>query len=197
MTVSLSFRLGEEFVDATEPSYERVDVVLIVIEVKRGARGRSHAEGAHQGLRAVMAGADTDALLVEDLRDVMGVHVTECERDHARAIRSSRRWSKDRELFEGVGQGCDGVRGERALVLGDRFEANRFQVVHRRTEPYRFGDRGGACLELPGDLVGGEAVEPDVRDHLAAAEERWHRLEQRSSCVEHADAGWSEHLVAR
>ena len=52
------------------------------------------------------------------------------------------------------------------------------EVVDRGAEADRLGDRRRARLELPRHLVGGEAVDGDVADHLAAAEERRHRLEQ-------------------
>ena len=45
-------------------------------------------------------------------------------------------------------------------------------------------------------LVGGEALLGDLEDHLAAAEERWHRFEDLGSRPEHADAHGAEHLVA-
>ena len=43
------------------------------------------AEAAHQRLRAVVAGADADALAAEDLRDVVRVHAVEVEGDDAAA----------------------------------------------------------------------------------------------------------------
>ena len=52
-------------------------------------------------------------------------------------------------------------------------------------------------LELPGHLVGGEAVDGDLGDHLAAAHERRHRLEQLAAGPEGADAGGAAHLVGR
>ena len=61
--------------------------------------------------------------------------------------------------------------------------------------PIGLGDRGRAGLELPGHVVRGEPVLADVADHLAAAEERGHRLEQLAPGPQRADAGRSEHLV--
>ena len=45
------------------------------------------AEAAHQRLRAVVAGADADALAAEDLGDVVRVHAVEVEGDRAAALR--------------------------------------------------------------------------------------------------------------
>ena len=50
-------------------------------------------------------------------------------------------------------------------------------------------------LELPRHVVGAEAVEADVADHLAATEERRHRLEQLVAGPQRADAARSEELV--
>ena len=42
-----------------------------------------------------------------------------------------------------------------------------------------------------------EAVELDVEDHAAAAEERRHGVEQLGPAPQHADAGRAHHLVGR
>ena len=55
---------------------------------------------------------------------------------------------------------------------------------------------GRAGLELVRQLVPGRLLERDRADHVAAAQERRHRLEQRSPAVEHADAGRAVQLVA-
>ena len=81
-------------------------------------------------------------------------------------------------------------------MFGDRVEADRLEVGDGGTEPDGLADGGSAGLELPRDVVDSEAVQPDIADHLAAAEERRHRLEQLLACPQDADAGRAEHLVA-
>ena len=55
---------------------------------RRSWRGWSpHAEPVHQHLGAVVAGADRDAVAVEDLGDVMGVDALELEGDRADPVR--------------------------------------------------------------------------------------------------------------
>ena len=95
-----------------------------------------------------------------------------------------------------LGEGGDGVRGQGLLVLADRGHPRAPEIVDGRAEPDGLGDRRGAGLELPGHVVGGEPVEADVADHLAAAEEGRHGLEQLGPGPQGADPGRAEHLVA-
>ena len=55
---------------------------------------------------------------------------------------------------------------------------------------------GVPASNLAGSSARGEAVEADVGDHVAAAEERRHRVEQCLAAPQHADAGRPAHLVA-
>ena len=95
-----------------------------------------------------------------------------------------------------LGQGGEGVGGELDLVAAHRVHAQPGEVVDRRPQPDRLGDGRGAGLELPGQDVGRPAVEADVGDHLAAAEEGGHGVEQLLPAPQHADAGGPAHLVA-
>ena len=52
------------------------------------------------------------------------------------------------------------------------------EVVGGHAEADRVADGRGPRLELPGDVVELGAAEVDLADHLAAGEERRHRLEQ-------------------
>ena len=106
-------------------------------------------------------------------------------------------WSVDREpILEAGGERVERVAGQRLLVRADRVEADRGEVVDGGPEADRLGDRRGAGLELPGHVVGREAVDVDVADHLATAEERRHRVEELGARPEAADPGGPEHLVA-
>ena len=74
--------------------------------------------------------------------------------------------------------------------------ADALEEVDGRAEADHLDDRRRAGLELGRQLGGGEAVEAHVGDHVAAAEERRHRVEQRLAAPQHADAGRAAHLVA-
>ena len=87
------------------------------------------------------------------------------------------------------------VAGQPHLVLAYGRHAEGGHVVDRRAESDRLDDRLGAGLELPRHVVRGEAVEAHVADHLAAAEERRHLLEQLPAGPERADPGRAAHLV--
>ena len=62
---------------------EGVDVFADVVEGEGGADGGFEAEAAEDGLGAVVAGADGDALLVEGGADVFGALAVEDEGDDA------------------------------------------------------------------------------------------------------------------
>ena len=55
---------------------------------------------------------------------------------------------------------------------------------------------GVPASNLAGSSARGEPVEADVGDHVAAAEERRHGVEQRLAAPQHADARRAAHLVA-
>ena len=61
--------------------------------------------------------------------------------------------------------------------------------VDRGAEPDRLGDLGGAGLELAGQLGPGRARLEHLPDHVPAADERRHLLQQLAPPVQHADAG--------
>ena len=99
-------------------------------------------------------------------------------------------------LAEAVRQRAEGVAGEHLLVVVDRVDADGLEVVDCGAEPGGLDDRHRAGFELPGNFVRCVAVLADVEDHLAAAEERRHRLEQLGSGPEPTDTARPEHLVA-
>ena len=74
--------------------------------------------------------------------------------------------------------------------------AQPVQVVDRRPQPDDLGDRLGAGLELPRQVVVGRALDADGLDHVAARLEGVHGLEQLAPAVEDPGAGRAEHLVA-
>ena len=84
---------------------------------------------------------------------------------------------------------------ERRVVPADRLAAQALHVVDGRAQADRAGDGRRARLEPPREIVPGRAVEPDLADDLAAAEERLQRLQHLAPAVEHADAGGSPQLV--
>src|SRR4051812_30985962 len=81
--------LAEDFHDLLHGADEAVNFGLRVVEGEGGARGGGHAEVLHDGLRAVVAGANGYALLVENRAHVVRVNVAEDERQHARLLSRS------------------------------------------------------------------------------------------------------------
>ena len=70
----------------SRPATRRVDVLVGVVHGERRARGRRHAEAAHQRLGAVVAGAHAHALAAEDLGHVVRVDAVEREGDERAAL---------------------------------------------------------------------------------------------------------------
>src|SRR6185437_11414110 len=66
------------------------------VKVERCPGGGGQVQTAHQWLRAVVAGANTDALAVEHRRDVVRMHADECERNDA-APEGNFAWTIQRE----------------------------------------------------------------------------------------------------
>ena len=131
---------------------------------------------------------------VEDGADVVGVHVAEVEADRAAAGRAVAR-AEDRHVADLV-EHLEQVSGEGALVRMDGGTADAVQVVAGGLEPHDTRDVGRPRLELVRHRVPRGALECHARDHAAAAEERWHALEQLRARPEHADAHGGAHLVS-
>jgi hypothetical protein len=80
-------------------------------------------------------------------------------------------------------------------VCGDVGHAEPAEVLDRRAEPDRLGDRWCARLELVRYRREGGALHGNRLDHLTAAEERWECVENIAPPPQHADAGGAAHLV--
>ena len=145
----------------------------------------------------MVAGSYAHGVFVEHLADVVGVDAVEEERDGAAADRRVERSEDPERVGEALGERVERVAREPHLVVAHRGHAERGHVVDGGAEADRLGDRLRARFELPRHVVGGEAVEADVADHLAAAEERRHLLEQRLARPERTDAARPAHLVRR
>ena len=91
-----------------------VDLLGRRVDAEAGAGRRGDAEAVHQRLRAVVAGADGDAVAVEDLGDVVGVDALELERDRADALGAAGR-AEDAQAGD-LGQALERVVGDLALV---------------------------------------------------------------------------------
>ncbi len=140
----------EEPLRFLQPVCEHVDFVLSVVDVEAGPGRRRDIEDSHERTCAVMPGANTDAVLVEDRLEIVRVDVAECEADGAAAdIRVE--GAVDRQAVDG-GQPFEGVSGDLDLVLADFLHADRREVVDSRSEPDGFGDGWCAGFELLRDV---------------------------------------------
>jgi hypothetical protein len=117
----------------------------------------------------MVSGAHTDSMPIEDLGNVVRVHVVEHKGDDttscSRSLRSNN--SQARHL----GETSKRVVRDRVLVGVNRLEPDRVQVVDCRVQPNGLGKGGSAGLELPG----AQAV-----DHGLAQHARLRRLDNTS-----------------
>src|SRR5271167_2408801 len=77
---------SEHFLDFIDAAHQSVNFLVSIIASQSGAGGGGDAEAVHQGLGAVMAGADGDSFLVEHGADVVRVDAVEHERDGPGAL---------------------------------------------------------------------------------------------------------------
>ena len=125
--------------------------------------------------------------------DVVRVEPVERERDDAAT--ALRRGPEDHEIGN-LPKSLHRGRRELAVVGEHSVHAEPRQVLHRGAESHGLGDRHRAGFELPGQLVPLRLAELHFADHLAAAQEGRHLLQQLAPPPQRADAGRPEHLVA-
>ena len=106
----------EQFPGAVDRLDEPVDLLLGVVDVEGGAGGGGDAELVVQRLGAVVAGADGDGELVQDLGGVVSVDVPEVERDQRPAVAARRAVHLDVAL---LGEAVVGILRETAAVPVD------------------------------------------------------------------------------
>src|SRR3954453_10601578 len=77
---------GENPLHLFDPTHQRFDVGAVAVRREARAGGRLDAEPAHQGLRAMVAGADGDARIVQYGGGVVRVHPIDVEADDPGAV---------------------------------------------------------------------------------------------------------------
>src|SRR6267143_6572165 len=185
-------RNSEQFARLAHRGDQSIDVIDVIVDVEGRARGRRHAQATHQGLRAVVAGPNTDAVAVQDRRQVVGVNVTVRERHDAGSVVAR---SIDRDALD-LRQALDSQAGELLLVRGDLVQSQLLEIGDGGAEPDGGLHVRSPAFELVGDLVPSGMVIPNPLDHLAAAVVGRHRLEQRWLGDQRPASHGSEHLVA-
>ncbi len=93
----------------------------------------------------MVAGADGDAVAVEDLGDVVAVDPVEVEREDSAAVIAGGR-AEEREAVD-LAEPVDRVGRQLDLGGVDRVEPERVDPANRSAEADRLGDRRGAALE--------------------------------------------------
>src|SRR6266516_1029509 len=122
---------AEQLPSFAHSSHESVNVVDVIIDVEGRPRGRRHAQPAHQRLRAMMASANTDTVLVQDGCQVVRVNVAVCEWNDAGAVTAR---SVDRDTFD-LGEPLDRQAGELLLVLGHLVHSQLLEIGDSGAQP--------------------------------------------------------------
>src|SRR3989441_2864341 len=186
-------RYSEQLAGLAYGRDEGVDVVHVIIDVERGTRGRGDAEPAHQRLGAVVAGPNTDAVAVQDRRQVVRMNVPVRERHDAGTVVAR---SIDRDALD-LRQALDRQAGQLLLVRRDLVQSQLLEIGDGGAQPDGGLHVGSPAFELVGNLVPSGTVVPHPLDHLAAPVVGRHRFEQGRLGDERAAAHGSKHLVAR
>src|SRR5467141_1893505 len=183
---------AEQLASLTHSGDEGVDVVDVIIDVEGRARGRRNAQSSHQRLRAVVAGPNTDAVAVQDRRQVVRMNVAVRKRNDAGTVVAR---SIDRDALD-LRQAFDSQAGELLLVCGDLVQSQLLEIGDGGAEPDGGFHVRSPAFELVGDLVPSGTVIPNPLDHLAAAVVGRHRLEQRRLGDQRPASHGSEHFVS-
>ena len=159
----------------------------------KSSPGPSPARRANASeVRAVVSRPDSDTLLVEDRRQIVGVDVAQVKRDEPRPLvlrtvddvvpSNSPKASK---AYATSSSSCAGSPPSRSLPIIDRPRQSRWR---RRCWacPLRISTESRSTVDF---------FEGDRADHLAAVEEGIHRLQDLRLAVKHADPGRAAHLM--
>ena len=144
----------------------------------------------------MVPGAHADAFGIEDRREIVRVDVREVERDHTRATLDVLRTVDLQPARDERLESLERVFGNRTLVRGDPIHADSFEVFDGRAERDRVRDVARARFEFPRKFVERRVLVSDLANHVAAREERRHRVEQGPFPVKKTDAGRAAHFVA-
>src|SRR5690606_38659207 len=179
--------LSEHLPDMVEAAHQSVDLASGVVQVERRTRGRGYSEPQVERACAVVADAYGDAeRVVQDLTDIVRVDALQRE-GYGTAPHLEVAGTDDTQAGD-LRQRVQGVGGQLPLVRLDGGHADRGQVVDGRAEADGLHDRRRARLELVRHGRVGRAVHPDRLDHLTAAEEGRHGVQQLAAAPQHADA---------
>src|SRR5712692_2634525 len=141
-----------------------------IVDREAGPQGADDAEPPHERLRAVMPRPHADSALVEQGGAVVGVDALHVEGDHGAPELGMAR-PVEGHAGDAL-QSVDGEPAESALVSLDPGHAELVEIVYGRVETDGFGDGRRAGLEAPRQVIPLRVVDPDLFDHLAAAQPR-------------------------
>ena len=142
----------------------------------------------------MVACPDAHAVSVQDLRDVVGMHAVEREREDAVVLlgRGCPHYMQMRDLRQGV----KSQFAQFFFPLLNGVKANFLIVFDSCLQADSSGRVDSSSLKFVGQFRPARAIAGHIFDHLAAGQKRRHFFEQRLLAVQNADAHGRQHLVA-
>src|SRR5271157_889005 len=175
-----------------QDSDERIHLLVGIIECEGRTDSAFEAEMALRRHRAVVAGADSDTMIVEVARDVFGRYAGYDKRQYACLVCGSTDWSQPRNRRKGLGR----VLEQSMLINSDGGDADVSEIINRRTKADYLGDGRCTSFEFYGRILVGRFFETHVSNHMAATLVRRHVFEQVQFTVERADACRTENFMS-
>src|SRR3569833_4114865 len=171
----------EELLRLPKSVGQGVDLRARVVEVQRRAGARVEPEPAVERTGTVVTGSYGHTVRGQDLAhvvrvDLPSVQAVERERQGSAAVRGRGRAEEPQALD--LAQLRERVLEQLVLVRVDLLETDVADVVDRRRQTGRLGDRHRAGLELVRRRSVRRTFHRHGLDHLTAAEERRERLQQ-------------------
>src|SRR5262249_20335415 len=139
-----------------------------------------------------MARANCNSFLVEDGSDIGRVNAFDHEGKYTGPLPCSTDHSHSWNLDEPSG----GIVQQFVLVCGDIFHSEPVQIFDCHTQPDRTSNIGRTRFKLEWQLVVSRLLERHRADHVSAALERGHLLQQSGFAVQDANSGGAVHLVS-
>src|SRR2546426_912186 len=134
------------------------------------------------------------ATLVQNRGDIVRMQVLDVEGNHTAAFVGF--WPVQLDIG-GLAHLLQGITDQEMLVGLYRFHAQPLQILDRGCQADTLGNRGCTSLKFPGEIIPTGPLKSYFTDHVATVEERLHLLQEAAFAIQTANAGRTQHFMAR